>query len=314
MSQQLSDNAIKKWLWELGHFRNPAYPQQAQQRFLPHYSMDHEVVRNAVASYQGYMAHEFDRLCAECHGRPGIVDGVVGPATRELLQIPRCGYPDFGFATGNGSWPVGCHPDWPDNHAFTVNMDFSGMPSYLDGVIEEAWDLCQAAYADIGIVFIREDGNRNANTTVTWTRGSGWIGLAIVPSNPRCRDRIWAKFDNRYRPSALLDQWARLLAHEFGHNMGMGHSRGGIMNPSIISGTFEGNEWRGDPSEPILRRYFGGEPVDLDPDDDDEPDPPGPPDPPVDGPLRIRGDIEIWDSAGEFHGTYNLTPVSPPEF
>ena len=146
------------------------------------------------------------------------------------------------------------------------------MPSYLAPVFESAWELVRQAYANMGILFLREDSNGRANTLVTWQRGAGWIGLAIVPRSPRCGDRIWAKFDNRYRPAQLLDQWSRLLAHEFGHNMGMSHSRGGIMNPSITSGKFTPTAWRGDPSESILRRYFGGVPVPI----------PGSPNPPVD--------------------------------
>ena len=49
------------------------------------------------------------------------------------------------------------------------------------------------------------------------------------------------------------------------------------MNPSIIGGKFDENEWRGDPSESALVRFFGGVPVDLDDQPDPEPDPPTPP-------------------------------------
>lgn len=262
-------------LWDYGHFRNPDFRNNVKAEDLGKLKLSDEVVQNAIKSYQDFFAMQFNALAVVEHNRPGVVDGVIGPATIKLLEMPRCGHPDFEefslLETGRGSWPAGCHPDWPNNHTFTVQMNKSRMPSFLNDVIEPAWELCRAAYADMGIVFIREDDNNRANTYVTWERGNGWIGLAIVPRSFRCGMRIWAKYSWRYQPRDLVNQWARLLAHEFGHNMGMGHTRGGIMNPSIIGGKFDKNEWRGDPKERELTRYFGGVPVPLDP---VEPEPP----------------------------------------
>lgn len=180
----------------------------------------------------------------------------------DLFAIPRCGMPDImPDAVGSGSWPAGCHSTWPNNHAVKYQVNKSNMPSFLAPIFEEAWEMMAKAYADIGMVILRDDNDNRANSLVTFQRGAGWIGLAIVPQGPRCSDRIWAKFDTQYKPAALLDQWARLLCHEVGHNMGMGHTQGGIMNPSITSGPFTPTAWRGDPSFPKLQRFFGGEPV-----------------------------------------------------
>ena len=307
---------IKAMLWRLGHFSNPLMPTHIEESDLDSLTLTDDDVQNAIHSYQNFMAGDFDRLANQHHGRYGIADGLVGPATKDLFSVKRCGYPDYGpdveAATGSGSWPAGCHPDWPDNHSFTVSIN-NNPPSYLGSIgdpnspIEQAWELCRLSYADMGCVYIREDGNANANTQVTFVRGRGWIGLAIVPSGPRCGDTIWAKFDNRYQPSALIDQWARLLAHEFGHNMGMSHSRGGVMNPSIASGTFDPDEWRGDPSEPKLTRYFGGEPIDLNPDGPEPPEPPRPPTDPT-GQWTIRGTSEIVDPDGVSHGRFIFVP------
>ena len=182
----------------------------------------------------------------------------------ELFSIDRCGCPDYAVEeAGRGSWPSNCHKDFPGVHSFAVYFDKSGMPSWWRDIFDAAWLLVRQSFADIGIAFFEVDSASRANTVVTWTRGSGWIGLAIVPNSPRCGQRIWAKFDTRYRPSDLLNQVARLLAHEFCHNMGLGHTRGGIMNPSITSGPFGPRAWRGDPAERDLVRFFGGVPVDL---------------------------------------------------
>lgn len=178
------------------------------------------------------------------------------------FTIQRCGCPDFAAdGTGSGSWPSGCHPSWPNNHAVSYQVNKARMPGFLNDVFERSWDLCAQAYADIGMVLVREDSNPKANSYVTWERGNGWIGLATVPRNPRCSARIFAKFSWGYEPRDLVNQWARLLAHELGHNMSMSHTRGGIMNPSIIGGVFTPTAWRGDPAFNTLKRYFGGEPV-----------------------------------------------------
>ena len=257
-------NPLIRRLWDLGHFVNPAMPTGVNESDLPGLNLHDAEVKTALRSFQEFMAADFDRLSNDEHGRSGIADGEYGPATAKLFEVDRCGHPDYEMATeeaGSGSWPSNCRDDHPGLHTFSVQINKSGMPSFLQNVIEPAWDLVVQAYANMGILFIREDDNDRANTYVTWQRGAGWIGLAVVPRSPRCGERIWAKFDNRYQPGDILNQWARLLAHEFGHNMGMSHSRGGIMNPSITSGAFTPTAWRGDPSESLLRRYFGGIPV-----------------------------------------------------
>ena len=206
---------------------------------------------------------------------PEVVDAVdrmkefMGVSTLDadsLFAIPRCGEPDIvPDDTGSGSWPVGCHTEHPEVHSFAVFFDMRFFPKHWEPAFEEAWNLVQQAYADIGMVFFRTMDRSKANTIVTWQIGSGWIGLAIVPRGPRCGQQIWAKYDNRYGRSfalqQLIYQLAYLMGHEKGHNMGLSHSRGGIMNPSLINGVFKPNQWRGDPSYPILKRWFGGEPV-----------------------------------------------------
>ena len=237
----MSTNSIIQQLSDLGYFLD----SPASAVYLNSLKLHDQPVRDAIERYRLNMDSP---------------DTTV----EELFSIERCGCPDYAVEeAGRGSWPANCHAEFPGVHSFAVHLDKSGMPSFLRGVFDAAWLLCRQAYADIGIAFFEVDSASKANTVVTWTRGSGWIGLAIVPSSPQCRQRIWAKFDNRYSPSDLLNQWARLLAHEFCHNMGLGHTRGGIMNPSITSGPFSPRAWRGDPAERDLVRFFGGVPVDL---------------------------------------------------
>ena len=282
-------------------------PTNVTEADLATLTLTDDAVKTAVRSYQEMMAEDFDRLSFDMHERPGIADGRIGPATAALFDVERCGCPDYGpdveLATGRGSWPAGCTQEYPEHHTFVIYWDRSNMPSFLNPVIDECIERCYAAYRDVGIVFITAPELQHYQTKVTWERGRGWIGLAIVGQNQSCGTRIWAKFDTQYRPSRMVDQWSRLLAHEFGHNMGLRHSRGGIMNPSISSGPFTETAWRGDPSESILDRWFGGEPVppkDGDPDDPDEPDPPG-------SDLVFRGSFEAF-VGDQSQGQYILTP------
>jgi len=188
--------------------------------------------------------------------------------TQELFEIERCGCSDFETnATGSGSWRAGCvKPEWPDNHAAIYRVDKSRMPSYLRDSFEDAWGLMAQAYANVGLAIVRRDAGSTYNSLVTFEPGRGWIGLAIVGRNHTCGTRMWAKFDTRYGSSfsrdRLLNQWAFLLAHELGHNCGLGHTRGGIMNPSLINGTFHPDQWRrSDPAFPSHKRWYGGEPL-----------------------------------------------------
>ena len=213
--------------------------------------------------------------------------GIDLSVIRNQMNQPRCGMADFGpdveTLNGSGSWRVGCHSDWPKNHCVKLKFDFSGRPSWWGPVWDQSWSLVRQAYADIGIVLVEAKSGDQVNIDVSWQRGSGWIGLAIVGRNQTCSTRIWAKFDNRYRPGDLVNMLARLMAHEFGHNMGLGHSRGGIMNPSITSGIFSPTSWRGDPSFPTLARWFGGKPVNI---GQPPTDPPKDPVEPVEGVIN----------------------------
>lgn len=295
----LSASKYIQKLWETGHYYNEDFPtgltyvspfqpdvesdgyKQVMDE-LSRLSLTSEPTQQAIFSYQQTHAGVFNFFAAKHKdGKPGRADGIFGPATAETLEQERCRVPDYGIeaANGQGSWPAGCTTAWPQNHTFTVNVDKQNMPSFLgdkddpDSLFEQCWTRVREAYADMGIVFIRKDGDTRANTTITFTRGNGWIGLAIVPSRFSCDLSIWAKFDVGYKPSALFDQWCRLLAHELGHNMGWGHITGGIMNPYIVSGEFTRTAWRGDPTEPRAVKAFGGEPIDLYGDNDDEPKP-----------------------------------------
>lgn len=194
----------------------------------------------------------------------------------DVTDIPRCGVADFeGVAytdqngiyqdTGSGSWPAGCHPEWPRNHSFAVFFDMRSFPPHWADVFEEAWDLVVRSYKRIGIAFFRVLDRARANTIVTWEMSTRWLGLAIVGRGVTCRSTIWAKYENRYgrgfARDRLINQLAMLMGHEFGHNMGLGHTIGGVMNASLSSFAYTAEVWVRDPAFNTLRRWFSGNPV-----------------------------------------------------
>lgn len=261
----------------------------------------------ALAKYQRMDAN-VERFRVEA-GSDLLTDGNVGPATLMAMAVPRCGRPDVGRSVpeqvlGTGGWK-NCHGA-DGFHQAIAYVDDRNLPGFLEPVWGDVLKLTQQSYAEIGLLWRFIDGDRrdiltgeridgSVNTDITFTRGSGWIGLAIVGngSNQQCSSRIWAKFDYRYAPANVVREWTTLVKHELGHNCGLQHTRGGVMNPGIVNGLPA--SWRGDPAEGTLRRWFGGEPVDI----PNGPDEPEPPEPPTDGDWpgvgEVLGHVEFWN-------------------
>lgn len=219
-----------------------------------------QFVTRAIASYQEFHSHLCDELCLKHHSRTLRCDGEPGPATHELFDRPRCECPDYGSdvqaATGSGNWK-GCH-NIGDFHAAKAYIDDRRMPGFLKPHFDEIWDNTVAAYRAIGLLWMRTDDRSSANTIISWETGRGWIGLAIVGQGKTCGSQIWAKFAPSYNPSKTVRMWSGLFMHELGHNAGLQHTRGGVMNSYLLSLPAS---WEGDPSRSILARKYGGVPV-----------------------------------------------------
>lgn len=264
----MSDAEIIELLIKTGHMYHPFGTGSFASKDLRGLTLQSEACRLAIRSWQDFMVHDIDRLAAHHHGRHAQADGELGPCGREVLQMPRCECVDYGPdvepAVGTGNWPK-CW-DIGDYHASKVRIDKRGMPSFLSPVFDEVWDSVVAAYEQIGLRFIRtEDDDRNIDFSFVGNR-SGWIGLAIVGHGKTCGGSpIWCKYRANYHPSNVTRQWTNLIIHELGHNCGLSHSRGGLMNPVLTGGP---PTWANDPSERLLNKLYGGEPIPADPDDD----------------------------------------------
>lgn len=187
-------------------------------------------------------------------------------------------------ATGKGNW-AHCH-GVGDYHSAVVRVKTSGIPSFLKPVFPEVLKRVQKGYAGIGLLFhFIDESKENLLTGEVWrgqvniefsfvSSSSGWIGLAIVGNGQGCTSNIWCRYLATYKggnsPESITKQWTSLVSHELGHNCGLDHSRGGVMNPSIVNNL--PNPWAdSDPSTRILKSWYGGKPVPL---DEPEPEPP----------------------------------------
>lgn len=245
-----------------GHLEYPFGEAQAVPRNAQLKITSPEVVK-ALASYQDFMAEPLDALSLYHNGRAASHDGHIGPATRAILNCLRCEHPDYGpkarigAALGTGGWK-NCHGASGFHHA-TFHFDESGMGSHLRPVFEQALQQSIASYAELGLKFTRVQQRNGANIQSTFVQNSsGWIGLALIGPGS-CNGSLWSQFLASYRGRDVLTEWTTLIKHEWGHNVGLQHSRGGVMNPSILTGL--PISWKNDPSWPILARMYGGQPV-----------------------------------------------------
>lgn len=282
-----------------GHTFNPQYPelQNLSLNDLQKLDQDHRLAKQLVASVQASDGALLKAAFA-FHGRALMIDGDPGPATLQLIDVPRCGCPDWGPESGNelpateaagsGSWIAGCFLEFPGIHAVTYGIEVGKMQpmwrdnlNYLLGAITKSEN-------EIGFHPIFVDVT--ANPRVVWTP-SGWvlmskilssavincyaawiglggstIGINNVPSSFRCGMTISGKIDVGYSPSGEsgLRKLGRLKTHEDGHGKGKGHysstsSTPSIMNPSIEDGLIS---WVGDRLESVMRGNFAGSRID----------------------------------------------------
>ncbi len=230
-----------------------------------------DCVVQAMRSFQS-LDNQFDLVAPAVHGgRPMDVNGEMGPATSLVMGLQRCGHPDYerpddvAEAVGRGNWPR-CH-DVGDFHAVSIKIANSP-PSFLAPLFDRVKERVKQAYAELGLL-IHWDGRSPVNIDFSFvSRSSGWIGLAIVGNGQSCNSRIWCRYLSSYRGGSsdeqIVTQWTTLVKHELGHNCGLSHSRGGVMNPSIVNGL--PISWKNDPSEGLLKTRFGGVPVPMGPD------------------------------------------------
>lgn len=256
MSYKTEQERIRR-LFDLGHFNNPSNKDGLNIKLSDMYklSFKDKVVQEALASFQDMMIYDFERLSYKYHHRGASISGDCCPATEELFEVKRCGHPDYlppslPGAVGSGSFPQPCQKG-----GIKVHINKSRMPSVLLSRWAEIQRLSFSAYHNIGANLVETNNVNEAHIRVWWEVLAGsTIGLAQF-NNQSCNGWVFCKLDPGY-----TDLMFELFTHELGHNNNLNHTRGGIMNPSIIP--VNPKAWnRNDPSYSTLVRYYGGEPI-----------------------------------------------------
>lgn len=316
--QREDKSAVLRRLIHLGYQYHPSFPdaRNVSEADVNSLELDDPEARALIAGYQTFLSDDFDAYSYAEHGRRGIPDGEIGPATYEMIMAPRCEVPDFfppdhevyrqGTGNWKGCWGVG------DFHACRDKVDDRNMPAH----VRRNWDKIVAtvvdSYAEVGLLWLPSKDWTEYNTDMYWVRSSsGWIGLASVMNGRGCgksgMNSYLASYAANQSDAWIVQHWSVLVLHEKMHNCGFGHSNGGIGNPSLRPGTKP--TWKGDVLESAMRQKFGGVRVPI-PGSPTDPKPPT--DPPADPPTPggtfqvIEGDFKIKAPNGLPPGEYGL--------
>lgn len=342
MNPLKSDKEILVEAYTRGHGFNPAYPNLHNLDLdrISKMNGDEQDAKDLVRTLQMSDAN-YDGLVLSRYGRSPDFDGEIGEATRELVAIPRCPIPDFPLpvgarfdtgipelnraietqsenAMGTGSWPS-CDPERPGVNSFRVRIDITRCPASIRSYLDKALQAVVECYAEVGCALryiLAPTGDCEIAKRFEPLAG-GVIGWNEFPSPNTCNQTINGRLDTGYAPSDWR-YWANLEAHETGHGVGAQHTRGHIMNPSILlvwrDSPKPNISWKGGPSESSMNRWFGGVPVPV----VGQPDDPAASHPVIDGSsfaevkdgnIVLRGKFNLQIKEGQKPGVYPYTFV-----
>lgn len=290
MPAEIDQKALLQSLYNYGHFWNPGLPDtlNVDASNVGKLTLSDRVAKEALGSWQSFDAN-FDAISFLMNLR-AIIDGEfqdVGPVTAAMASAKRCAIPDYapppnasfhyddpglqsavesyqryaesGYLGGSGSWPRGCDPLNPTVHSVVVAIDTSNASQHQKFIINDVLRMVEITEAEIGqsVRHVFDGSVQNPQHSVKFENISGsTIGYAYFPDPDNCNQTVRARIDNTFNANKYV--LAELLTHEYkGHSDGLQHTRGGIMNPSIGSPSAQ-STWRGDPSERVKVRYFGG--------------------------------------------------------
>lgn len=224
-----------------------------------------KAVKEAIASFQGFMVDDMERLSLMYHKRTsGMLDSfaiaeygsgdIDDPAVRALFEVPRCGMPDLSGFGASGSWSEPCRSE-----GVTFFVDPSGIPSSYAPFWDEIKRDVIAAYRRVGAAMkeITDKAAANIFNSFPSLWGST-IGLASLHAGS-CSSKGFCRLDTGFRCNK--EDAKRLLGHEWGHNWNHNHTRSGEMAPSLNSSNKPYGGWEGDPAMSAWIRFTGGKPL-----------------------------------------------------
>lgn len=295
-------------LKRLGYLRNTSVTWENIDKWR---LTDHEI-EIGLGEYQKYFAPEYERIAIEGpKGEPAEFDGKFGPITGELLNMERCGCPDFHdhenplcAATAEANWPGACRGN------LKFGRTFASLPGLTQAETDLAFDAaCRSltrALGDVAIEAVPYGQPTDDCQIVADAKGLGNSTLAwSYLARNDCRAKLAQAYNSGMRWN--VRKLITVAIHEIIHAFGGPHvnHRSATEFPSIHSESLARFGWLHAADVSMLKGIgyeFSGLPQ---PDDDwvlnpGSPDPDPEPEPDPDDPkkpeprIKYTGEIITW--------------------